>query len=457
MLSPTLSSVLAIVVALASLFLFFISFLAPRLYRAQDLWWSGVGMFYALVLWFCSAQIRGAVLLGTIASVSLLGWLSSQVYLSRWATLTEAEKAGGAIKRLQALGRQLTRLLESSPAEPREPKASKVRWVRPEKPTPAEPSADPLAEDQPESPDSTVAAVESASLEQALEPEDQAQIPPESSPDQPETPAETQPITEPFTPEDTTTDLTKTLTDELEALESSAEEPEADEWDDMETDLAAEDPEDKGTTATQVPAAPSMNVFKRVQNFFQGRKSHGKRFVRPEDEDPQAASSPSSTEPIPPTDPVPQPDAAPQVEPPEAELEPDIETEIKAEISEEPESPVEIPTLETLNLDNDRLESEGAPSPEAVTEHPSITAPDFSPEPQPNDPPPETAPEAPPEAPRENMAEIDTPLQTPAPTALSAATDPEAPEEDKPQEAEKAEETEDPEPSPGSSPPPSQP
>ena len=461
MLSPTLSSVLAIVVALASLFLFFISFLAPRLYRAQDLWWSGVGMFYALVLWFCSAQIRGAVLLGTIASVSLLGWLSSQVYLSRWATLTEAEKAGGALKRLQGLGRQLTRLLESSPASPaetREPKASKVRWVRPEKPAPAEPSPDPLTGDQPESPDATIAAAKSPSSEQAVEPEDQAQLPPENSPDQPEPPAETQPVTEDFTTEDPETDLSPTLTDkletdELDALDSSAQDPEADEWDDMETDLEAEAPEDPAIAATQAPAAPSVNVFKRVQNFFQGRKSHGKRFVRPEDEAPQAASSPSSTEPIPPTVPVPQPEAAPQVEPPEAEMEPEIETEIKAEIPEEPESPVKVPTLETLPLDNDRLEPEGAPSPEAVTEPPAVTAPDFSPEPQSNDP----APEVPPEETPENTAEAIEDTPTPEPTTFSVKADPEAPEEDHPQDPERpeeAEETEDPEPAPGSSPPP---
>uniref|UniRef100_A0ACD5GY64 Ycf66 family protein n=1 Tax=Desertifilum tharense IPPAS B-1220 TaxID=1781255 RepID=A0ACD5GY64_9CYAN len=31
----------------------------PEVYRKGDFIWSGVGLFYALVLWVCAGQIRG--------------------------------------------------------------------------------------------------------------------------------------------------------------------------------------------------------------------------------------------------------------------------------------------------------------------------------------------------------------------------------------------------------------
>jgi hypothetical protein len=320
MLSPTFSSVLAIVVALASLFLFLISFIAPRLYRAQDLWWSGVGVFYALVLWFCSAQIRGALLLGTIASVSLLGWLSTQVYLNRWAALTDAEKGTGTLKQLQALGRQLNRLLESRPApkptpldtaEPtpspsgaevpaptgaakaaKGPKTGKVRWVRPEKPkapTATEALVQPPVETQPDAPpiadvpgafSAAISDTGAASAPSAVEPSEPiAQAGVESTPqEQPAVETIVSPSVESAPPPETT-----------------------DEWDDMEADLeddfAAEAPSkppvlNRSEAAPSIPETPKTGVVKRIQNFFQGRKDHGKRFVRPDDE-------PVSTKPTP--------------------------------------------------------------------------------------------------------------------------------------------------------------
>ncbi|MFZ4667222.1 MAG: Ycf66 family protein, partial [Prochlorotrichaceae cyanobacterium] len=136
-LPPTLSLVLALVVGFGSLFCFSLGFVAPHLYRRQDLVWSGVGLFYALILWFCSAQIRGAILLGTIANVALLGWLGSQAYLSRWEHLTEAAKAEGAIKWFRIWGQKMTHFIESSVvrvAKSRSAQPSPVRWVRSPKP-----------------------------------------------------------------------------------------------------------------------------------------------------------------------------------------------------------------------------------------------------------------------------------------------------------------------------------
>ncbi|PSF37648.1 hypothetical protein C7H19_08825 [Aphanothece hegewaldii CCALA 016] len=72
-----LAYILSIVVAVFSLIIFGLAFFAPSLHRRDDFLWSGVGLFYALVLWLCASQITGAVLLGqTAAAIMLLsfGW-----------------------------------------------------------------------------------------------------------------------------------------------------------------------------------------------------------------------------------------------------------------------------------------------------------------------------------------------------------------------------------------------
>lgn len=66
---------LAIVIAIGSFSFYMAAFFVPEMHRRQDFIWSGLGMFYAVVLWFCAGRITGAVLLGQTASVVLLGWL----------------------------------------------------------------------------------------------------------------------------------------------------------------------------------------------------------------------------------------------------------------------------------------------------------------------------------------------------------------------------------------------
>ena len=70
-----LAYVLAIVIAIGSFSFYMAAFFVPEIHRRQDFFWSGVGLFYAVVLWFCAGRITGAVLLGQMASVALLGWL----------------------------------------------------------------------------------------------------------------------------------------------------------------------------------------------------------------------------------------------------------------------------------------------------------------------------------------------------------------------------------------------
>ncbi|MBW4539926.1 MAG: Ycf66 family protein [Myxacorys chilensis ATA2-1-KO14] len=78
-----LTFLLALLVGLGSLALYLSGFLYPEVYRKNDLIWSGVGLFYALVLLVCGDRITGGVLLGQIASTSLIGWFAWQTLDAR--------------------------------------------------------------------------------------------------------------------------------------------------------------------------------------------------------------------------------------------------------------------------------------------------------------------------------------------------------------------------------------
>jgi hypothetical protein len=77
--------ILALLVGSGSVGLYLAAFLFPEVHRRFDLVWSGVGCFYALVLWVCAGRITGALLLGQVANVALLGWLSWQTLSLRRA------------------------------------------------------------------------------------------------------------------------------------------------------------------------------------------------------------------------------------------------------------------------------------------------------------------------------------------------------------------------------------
>lgn len=73
-----LAYVLALAVGLGSLAIYMAAFFFPEVHRKNDFIWSGLGLFYALVLWVCAGRITGGVLLGQVASVTLLGWSVTQ-------------------------------------------------------------------------------------------------------------------------------------------------------------------------------------------------------------------------------------------------------------------------------------------------------------------------------------------------------------------------------------------
>ncbi|MEM8810260.1 MAG: Ycf66 family protein [Cyanobacteria bacterium P01_G01_bin.38] len=94
-----LANLLAIVVGLGSFTFYMAAFFLPEVHRKSDFLWSGIGLFYALVLWFCAGQMTGAVLLGQSAVVSLVLWLGWQTLLLRRATTPPAQQTPVRIAR----------------------------------------------------------------------------------------------------------------------------------------------------------------------------------------------------------------------------------------------------------------------------------------------------------------------------------------------------------------------
>lgn len=76
-----LAYILALAVGLGSFSIYMAAFFFPEVHRKSDFVWSGVGLFYGLILWACAGRITGALLLGQMAGVALLGWLA-------WETLS---------------------------------------------------------------------------------------------------------------------------------------------------------------------------------------------------------------------------------------------------------------------------------------------------------------------------------------------------------------------------------
>lgn len=78
-----LARILALIVGLGGFSLYMVAFFFPEVHRKSDFYWSGLAMFYGLVLWVCAGRITGGVLLGQMAGVALLGWFGWQTLMLR--------------------------------------------------------------------------------------------------------------------------------------------------------------------------------------------------------------------------------------------------------------------------------------------------------------------------------------------------------------------------------------
>jgi Ycf66 protein N-terminus len=87
-----LAYILALTVGLGSLAIYMAAFFFPEIHRKNDFIWSGVGLFYALVLWVCAGRITGGLLLGQVASVALLGWSVTQTLQLRRQLIPKAQQ-----------------------------------------------------------------------------------------------------------------------------------------------------------------------------------------------------------------------------------------------------------------------------------------------------------------------------------------------------------------------------
>ncbi|WP_088239488.1 Ycf66 family protein [Calothrix rhizosoleniae] len=87
-----LAHILALAVAIGSIAIYLAAFFFPEVHRKNDFIWSGVGLFYGLVLWVFARRITGGLLLGHVASVALLGWFGWQTISLRRQIVPQAQK-----------------------------------------------------------------------------------------------------------------------------------------------------------------------------------------------------------------------------------------------------------------------------------------------------------------------------------------------------------------------------
>ncbi|TAF05770.1 MAG: hypothetical protein EAZ77_13525 [Nostocales cyanobacterium] len=87
-----LAYLLALVVGFGSLAIYLAAFFFPEIHRKNDFIWSGVGLFYALVLWIFAPRITGGLLLGHVASVALLVWFGWQTLSLRRQLTPEVQQ-----------------------------------------------------------------------------------------------------------------------------------------------------------------------------------------------------------------------------------------------------------------------------------------------------------------------------------------------------------------------------
>lgn len=107
--------ILVWIISLGSLGLYLMAYLFPEVHRKNDFIWGGVGLFYALILLAYAKTMPGGLLIGQIASVSLIVWLGQQTLRQRQLLTPEdapRPEPGSVSDRLRGLTIRAWKLVE---------------------------------------------------------------------------------------------------------------------------------------------------------------------------------------------------------------------------------------------------------------------------------------------------------------------------------------------------------
>jgi hypothetical protein len=241
-----LANILALAVGIGSLALYMVAFFFPEVHRKNDFIWSGVGLFYALILWFCAGRITGAVLLGQTASVALLGWFG-------WETLT--------LRRLVTPVAEQTKIsTKDTPTQKAAKLTNPLTKKQPIPPTPT-PETETIPKSDPK-PD-----IAETSTESVVTPSEQPEIPTvaevssEAKPDEIETDPE---FTEIIPDQNPTIPTSETNTTESATATEAKTEPLPT------TETKSTKSANKGSGFSQL-LTPMSGIFSNIKNAIQGK------------------------------------------------------------------------------------------------------------------------------------------------------------------------------------------
>ena len=294
---------LALAVGLGSFSIYMAAFFFPEVHRKSDFTWSGVGLFYALILWACAGRITGALLLGQMAGVAMLGWFAWEALTLRRLVTPVAEQTPipQSVNLPGAAGGVLGGLFPKK----KEPAAKKPKFVRSTKPktdvvpAPAVDEGEVKLEEQP-----TIPPISEIIAESSIEPRAESAIAPDltipdsSAPEIEEIPvssvetpaAETSPtpaeLASSFTPLPLPLEISEIASpgsvEPAEAQPERQQQPEADDFDDMETEWRKAVKESQAAAAAApTPAKPAKksggfaSLLGNIKNSLGGMLGRG--------------------------------------------------------------------------------------------------------------------------------------------------------------------------------------
>jgi hypothetical protein len=221
---------LAIAVGLSSSILFLTAFFFRDIHRQDDFFWSGIGLFYALVLWFCATSITGAILLGQLAVVALLTAYFWQVIKLRKAIANPEKKESlDSFSVVSFFQNRFKR--SSSPSIPKTKVATNSN-----SPTKAEVTTSPNQDNQPDSSVKNAPTLTTTKLNENLEaeePETKTETKPESATNSVVTPPPAEKAIKPPTTETTESETKEIVVETISIVEEETN------WDDEVEDIPA--------------------------------------------------------------------------------------------------------------------------------------------------------------------------------------------------------------------------